>query len=251
VLGGGFRTAGGPETPWYVPPALEEPVSKHPVRVWGRRTLRGLAGAAIAASALTIAACGASSKTSEKGAPGNYPVRVVTAEFPPKQRLGETSLMRIGVRNAGDRTLPALTVTVSIAGKEGQQSGLPFGIRDPEPGLAQPDRPVWVLSEHYPKLAGSSEPGGAETANEKTFDFGPLDAGATTEAVWKLSAVKTGNFTVLYSIGAGLNGEAKAETANGVRAGGTFAVRISEAPPNTVVTDSGAVVEIPKQQRSR
>ena len=215
----------------------------------GRRTLRGVAGAAVAALALTIAACGESSKTSEEGAAGNYSVKVVTAEFPPKQRLGETSLMRIGVRNAGDRGMPALTLTVSIAGKEGRESGLPFGIRDPEPGLAQPDRPVWVLAEHYPKLAGSSEPGGAETANEKTFDFGPLDPGATTEAVWKLSAVRVGDFTVLYSIGAGLNGEAKAVTGGGVRAGGTFAARISEVPPNTVVTDSGAVVEIPKQQR--
>jgi hypothetical protein len=156
--------------------------------------------------------------------------------------------MRIGVRTAGERKMPALTVTVSIAGKEGRQSGLPFGIRDPEPGLAQPDRPVWVLSEHYPKLAGSTEPGGAETASEKTFDFGPLAPAATTEAVWKLSAVRTGDFTVLYSIGAGLSGEAKAETANGVAAGGTFSARISEVPPNTVVSDSGAVVEIPEKQ---
>jgi len=234
------------ETPWYVPAALEEPVSKHPVRVWGLRTLGGVV--AIAALALMIAGCGETSKTNEGGVPGNYRVRVVTAEFPPKQRLGETSLMRIGIRNVGDRAMPALTVTVSIAGKEGRESGLPFGIRDPEPGLAQPDRPVWVLAEHYPKFVGSSEPGGAETANKKTFDFGPLDPGAITEAVWKLSAVKTGNFTVLYSIGAGLNGEAKAETGGG-RAGGTFAVRISEVPPNTVVTDSGAVVEIPKQSR--
>jgi hypothetical protein len=229
---------------------LEEAVSKHPVRVRQRRALGGVVGATAAALALTIAACGGgSSGSSAAGEAGTYPVKVVTAEFPPKQRLGETSLMKIGVRNTGETTMPSLTVTISIAGKEGRQSGLPFGIRDPEPGLAQPDRPVWVLSEHYPKLAGSSEPGGAETANEKTFDLGPLDAGATREAVWKLSAVKTGDFTVLYVIGAGLDGEARAETADGVQAGGSFTARISEVPPNTVVTDSGAVVETPKKQR--
>ncbi len=200
----------------------------------------------VAALALTISACGGESSSSQEAA-GSYPVRVVTAQFPPRQRLGETSLMRIGVRNTGERKMPALTMTISIAGREGQESNLPFGIRDPEPGLAQPDRPVWVLSEHYPKLAGSKEPAGAETANEKTFDFGPLEPGATTEAVWKLSAVKTGDFTVLYSIGAGLNG--KAEAASGVGAGGTFSTQISEVPPNTVVTDSGAVVEIPQKQR--
>jgi hypothetical protein len=211
--------------------------------------LGGVAAASVAALALTISACGSSSSGTESHA-GSYPVRVVTAQFPPRQRLGQTSLMKIGVRNAGEKRMPSLTVTISIAGKEGRESGLPFGIRDPEPGLAQPDRPVWVLAEHYPKLAGSSEPGGAETANEKTFDFGPLDAGASREAVWKLSAVKTGHFNVLYSIGAGLDGEARAEAANGVPAGGSFSVRISEVPPNTVVTDSGAVVEIPKTRQS-
>ena len=117
-------------------------------------------------------------------------------------------------------------MTVSIAGKEGQASSLPFGISDPQTGLAQPDRPVWVLAAGYPRLAGSSEPGGATTSNRKTFSFGPLKPGATTEAVWKLSAVKAGKFTVLYRIDAGLSGTAKAET-NGVAAGGSFATEIS------------------------
>lgn len=228
---------------------MEEPVSKLPARVrhWA---LRGTAGAAAAALALTIAACGGGSSSSNAESAGDsYPVKVVTAEFPPKQRLGETSLMKIGIRNLGKRKIPALTVTISIAGKEGQKSRLPFGIRDPEPGLSQPDRPVWVLAERYPKLVGSPEPAGAETASDKTFDFGSLDAGATTEAVWKLSAVKAGDFTVLYSIGADLNGEDRAVAANGVGAGGTFSAQISTVPPNTVVTDSGAVVEIPKKQQ--
>ena len=35
--------------------------------------------------------------------------------------------------------------------------------------------------QSYPRLAGSSEPGGATTSNRKTFDFGPLKPGATTE----------------------------------------------------------------------
>jgi hypothetical protein len=228
---------------------LVDPVSKPPAHVWRRRTLRRAGGAAVTALALSIAACGGGSSPGSGDTAGTYRVKVVTAKFPAKQRLGETSLMRIGVRNTGRRRIPALTVTVSVGGKEGRESGLPFGIRDPAPGLAQPDRPVWVLSEHYPKLAGSPEPGGAETAHEKTFDFGPLNPGATTEAVWKLSAVRTGRFTVLYEVGAALSGEAKAETAAGVEPGGTFSVQISEAPPNTIVTGKGAVVEIPKKQR--
>ena len=195
--------------------------------------------------AIALSACGDTSSDSGETT-GTYRVKVVTAEFPAEQRLGETTLMRLGIRNSGDKTIPALTVNVSVAGKEGQASTLPFGIRDPSPGLAQPDRPVWVLSEHYPKLAGSSEPGGAEIASRKTFAFGPLKAGATTEAVWKLSATRTGRYEILYQVGAGIGGEARAETAGGNKPNGSFAVEITEATPEITVNDRGEVVEIDK-----
>lgn len=195
-----------------------------------------------------LAACGggSSSDANEKG--GTYDVRVTDAGFSALQRLGQTSLMRLGVRNTGEKALPALTVTVSIAGEEGETSSLPFGIRDPQPGLAQPDRPVWVLAAGYPRLLDSPDPGGASTSSPKTFSFGPLKPGATTDAVWKLSAVKAGKFTVLYRINAGLSGSARAET-NGVAAGGSFATTISAALPDTEVTDSGEVVEKTKQRQ--
>jgi hypothetical protein len=199
------------------------------------------------AVAALLAACGGESSDANQKA-GTYDVRVTDAGFPTEQRLGQTSLMQLGIRNTGKKALPALTLTVSIAGKEGQNSSLPFGIRDPQTGLAQPDRPVWVLAAGYPRLAGSSEPGGATTSNRKTFSLGPLKPGATTEAVWKLSAVKAGKFTVLYKIDAGLSGTAKAQT-NGVAAGGSFATEISAVPPDTEVTDSGEVVEKTKQRQ--
>ena len=127
--------------------------------------------------------------------------------------------MQLGVRNTGDKTVPALTVNDLDRRQGGRRPRpCPSAIRDPQPDLAQPDRPVWVLAAGYPKLAGSSEPGGAETSNRKTFDFGPLKPGATAEAVWKLSAVKAGSYTLLYGIDAGLSGEAKAETDGGVAA---------------------------------
>jgi len=200
------------------------------------------------AVAALLAACGGSSSDANQPA-GTFHVKVVTAQFPTEQRLGQTSLLRIGVRNTGQKAVPALTVTASIAGKQGQDSSLPFGIHDPQPGLAKADRPVWVLAEHFPKLAGSSEPGGAETSNRKTFDLGPLKPGSTTEAVWKLSAVKAGRYTLLYKVDAGLSGTAKAEGPGGVAPGGSFAVKISSVPPNVVVTDSGEVVEAGKQKR--
>lgn len=203
-------------------------------------------GAAAAILSLSLAACGddSSSSSDANGTAGTYRVKVLDAEFPTKQRLGQTSLLQIGVRNSSRKTMPALTVTVSVAGKQGRASSLPFGIRSPEPGLAQPDRPVWVLSEKYPKLVGSDQSAGAENASRKTFVFAPLKPGEKTEAVWKLTASRTGSYRLLYAIGAGLSGAAKTETAAGVEPGGSFAVKISEVPPETIVTDSGEVVEV-------
>jgi hypothetical protein len=196
------------------------------------------------ALALFLVACGGESSSDSNETAGNYPVKVVTAEFPAKQRLGETTLLRLGVRNTGDKALPALTVSISVGGKEGRDSALPFGYRDPAAGIAQPDRPVWSLAADYPKANGSAQSAGAETAEAKTFVFGPLKPGATTDAVWKLSAVKAGSYKLFYEVGAGLTDETKAETANGTEAGGSFAVQISDVPPEVEVKDNGEVVEI-------
>jgi hypothetical protein len=202
-----------------------------------------LAAALTVALSLFVAACGGGSSADSNEAEGTYRVEVTEANFPAKQRLGATYLLDLSIRNASKKTIPALTVSISIKGKEGQGSTLPFGIRDPQPELAQPDRPVWVLAEHYPKFAGDSTPGGAGTSNPKTFDFGALKAGKSADAVWKLSAVKAGKYTLLYSVEAGLSGKAKAETSGGLTPGGSFAVDINPVEYNTEVTDSGEVVE--------
>jgi len=196
----------------------------------------------VAVAALLVA-CGESSSDSNERE-GTYRVDVVDASFPAQQRLGQTSLMRLAIRNTGEHTVPTLTVTIGINGKEGAASSLPFAIHDPQPGLAQGDRPVWVLSETYPRFAGSSDPGGASTSNRKTFAFGPLKPGATATAIWKLSAVKAGDWTVAYRVGAGLGEQVKAETANGGQPGGTFVTEITSELPETEVTDDGEVVEI-------
>jgi hypothetical protein len=179
-------------------------------------------------------------------ASGTFDVKVTEASFPSLQRLGQTSILALGIRNTGKRTVPGLTVSFTIKGQRGEDSGLPFGVSDPQPELAQPDRPVWVLSATYPRLFGSSDPGGASTSSPKTFAFGPLKSGETTKAVWKLSAVRAGEYTLLYDIAAGLGGEAKAETEGGVTPGGSFSTEISDRLPETEVTDSGEIVEIEK-----
>lgn len=212
------------------------------------RAATGLAAlVAVAVAATVLASCGGGSSSDDNEAGGTYPVKVVEASFPSEQDLGQTSLMRIGVRNTGKRAIPALTVTVALAGEEGKGSALPFGIRDPQPGLAQPERPVWVLAEHYPKLNGSSEPGGAETSGRTTYNLGRLEPGKTVEAVWKLSASRAGRYTVLYRVDAGLGGQAKAEAEGGVTPGGSFVATITKEVPQVTVNERGEVVELGSQ----
>jgi hypothetical protein len=207
----------------------------------------------------SLAACGEGSSSDSNEKAGTYRVKVVKAEFPTAQRLGQTSLLRLGIRNDGDKAIPAVTVTISIDGRAGETSSLPFGIHDPQPELAQPDRPVWVLAEGSPQISGTDNPtvaggvknpGGATTSSPKTFVLGPLKAGKEVEATWKLSAVKAGHYTVLYGIGAGLSTETKAETAGGVKPGGSFVVTIAERSPETTVNDAGEIVEIGKPGKS-
>jgi len=194
--------------------------------------------------AVLLAACEESS--SDKEPAGNYEVGVTAASFPSLQRLGQTSLLKLSFKNEGENELPNLVVYFSLAGKQGTTASLPFGIHEQQIGLANPTRPVWVLAEHFPKLGGSTERGGATTSDPKTFAFGPLKAGQSTSAVWKLSAVREGKYTLRYQVGAGLSGEAKTRTTSGVDPGGTFVAEISAELPETEVTDSGEIVEVEK-----
>lgn len=211
-------------------------------------------GVAAVAVAALLGACGGDEESSNANeAAGTYDLKVTEASLPTEQRLGQTSTLRLGVRNTGNKTVPTLTVTVAIAGRDGSTSGLPFGVRERQAGLAQPDRPVWVLAPGYPKAADApaDEAGGAETSNAKTFSFGPLKAGEATAVVWKLSAVRAGDYDLRYQVGAGLSPEVKARTTGGVAPGGTFAVTITSEPQNTEVTDSGEVVEIEGDEQPR
>ncbi|HVW48701.1 MAG TPA: hypothetical protein VHA76_16715 [Solirubrobacterales bacterium] len=204
-------------------------------------------GSAVLAMAVLLAACGESSSDSNQKS-GTYEVKVTGATFPPRQFVGQTSLLKIDARNTGRKTVPDLTVTVDIEGRYGEAARIPFAVHDPQPGLANGDRPVWVLAATYPRLAGSSSPGGAETSAPKTYSFGELKPGKSVEAVWKLSAVRPGKYTVAYDIDAGLGLETKAVTAGGTAPGGTFVTDITTALPETEVNAAGEIVEIGKSK---
>jgi hypothetical protein len=200
-------------------------------------------GSAALALAALLAACGESSSDANEAA-GNYQVQVTKASFPPRQFVGQTSLMKIDVTNTGKKTVPALTVTMNIKGKEGEAARIPFAVHTIQPGLANGDRPAWVLSARYPRLNGSTTRAGAETSAPKTYSFGPVKPGKSVEAVWQLSAVRPGKYTVAYEIDAGLDGEAKAKTSSGAAPGGSFVADITTALPETEVNAAGEIVEI-------
>jgi len=193
--------------------------------------------------AAALSACGGGGERQDASEPeGKFPVKLVTSSFPTRQRLAQPSLLRIGFQTTGQKPVPAVAITISID----KNAIHPFSTFDKQPGLADPDRPVWVLENDYPKLAGEKTPAGAQTANDKTFDFGTLQPGKTVEAVWKVTPVMAGVFAVDYKVDAGLTGKAKAVTSDGGPVSGSFVVKISDVPPQTRVNDQGEVVEVPQ-----
>ncbi len=130
----------------------------------------------------------------------------------------------------------------------------PFSVLSAQPGLALPSRPVWILEQGFPRLAGT-EPGpgppgelaqasGAITALTNTFAFGSLDPGESIDIVWRLTPVQKGTYSVHYKLAAGLHGNAVAVDSDGSPPEGEFIAQISAAPPQTRVNDAGEVVPI-------
>jgi hypothetical protein len=220
---------------------LPAPLEESGPKIRGGVRVRVGAGAAAGLCALLVA-CGGGERQDEAEPAGEYPVSIVTSEFPNRQRLAQTSNLRLGIANTGDRTIPDLAVTITTDPNADES----FSVRSEQSGLAIPSRPVWILENGYPKLAGQSAPGGAEAAQTRTFSFGALEPNQTREMVWRLTPVQAGTYTVSYRVSAGLQGKAVAINADGSEPAGEFVVTISDVPPQTRVDDSGNVVPIQK-----
>ncbi len=197
---------------------------------------------------LTLAGCGGGGSEGQfaNEAPGEYPVEVVNAGFEPRQFVARTYDLVISARNTGDETIPGMVATIDLPGRT---STLAFAARDPQPGLAQPQRPVWVMESGYPKLAGTIGSGGAATANRRTFNFGELPAGQTAEMVWRVTAVEPGVYRLGYQLSAGLGLETKAIDASGGTPGGFLTVRITDKAVLTKVDQEGNVVPLTAQEQ--
>ena len=278
-----------------LPALLEESAS---TSLEPRRARRGI-GLLVLVFALGLSACGGGERQDEDEPEAEFPVEIVSAGFPPKQRLAETTQLTLSVSNVGDEAFPDLAITVfteandgpddEVSGEAGDDTGsagatdaeggpvpeedsdsaspeqaedeqaLPeargaFSVLSRQPDLAIPSRPVWILEQGFPRVAGTdagpappgeiSGSGGTEAVQTNTFSFGALDPNETREVVFRVTPVQPGTYTVRYRIAAGLQGKAVAVNQDGSVPEGEFVVQISNVPPQSRVDDSGKVVPI-------
>jgi len=78
-------------------------------------------GLVVALCSTGIVACGGGERQDEDEPEGEFPVQIVNAEFPTKQRLAQTSELTITVSNTGDETIPELAITVFTTPEEGAE----------------------------------------------------------------------------------------------------------------------------------
>lgn len=204
----------------------------------------------LAAAAAVLAGCGGGQSPDQfrNEKKGDYEVEVTSATFPSRQVVARTYEMKIAVENTGDEAVPDVTIVISLPGRD---STLAFAYRSEQVGLAAAQRPVWVLEEGYPKLAGTIGRGGAQTSSRRTFKFGTLAPGQTARTVWRVTAVQPGNFELSWRVEAGLGLDVNAVDRSGRTPTGLFGVKVSDRPRLTEIDEQGRIVPIPPDEQRR
>lgn len=188
--------------------------------------MRPLAAPVAALAVLGAAGCGGGTRQDASEPAKTYRVAIVRSSFPARQRLAAPARLVVEVRNAGKRTVPDIAVTVES-----------FSARSERAGLADAQRPVWVIDR---------PPEGSTTAYTNTWALGPLGAGATKRFVWRVTPVQTGTHRLRLRVSAGLAGRAKAVLAGDRVPERELTVRISSRPARARVDpETGAVVHGP------
>ena len=214
----GTVPARGAADGWYVRPA---------VRAWSITAL----------CLLAVAGCGSGERQDENEPEGNFPVEVLSAQFPEKQKLAKSSDLVVTVRNAGRKTIPNIAMTVNG-----------FDRRKSNPDLADPSRPVFALNGVQVEIAGFPEakdasPRGCDTAYVNTWACGPLKPNRKKTFRWSVTAVQAGEFKVSWRVAAGLDGKAKAvATGGGPAPRGSFTGTVSDEAPDVRVADDGKTI---------
>jgi hypothetical protein len=180
------------------------------------------------AAVLPLVAIGCGGERQDANEPsGTYKVSIVRQTFPSKQTLARRELMTIAVRNEDTRALPNVAVTVNSFTRPSDQ-----------PGLADPNRPVWIVD---------GPPRGTQVAYTNTWALDrTLAPGQSATFTWRVMPVVPGTHAVKFRVAAGLDGKAKAQLASGGIPQGTFTVNISGKPAQSRVDpDTGKVIREP------
>jgi len=189
--------------------------------------------------ALALAGCGGGSRQDASEPAGIYPVNVVRASFPLAQRLAGQVRMVITVNNAGVKTIPNIAVTIEGADRAAPAQA--FGAADPQVGLADPSRPIWIIDRG---------PRGGDTAYVNTWTLGQLKPHQERTFIWFVTPTVAGTHTVRYRVAAGLNGKARARLAGGGIPAGTFTVAVSAKPAGVKVSPNGDVTSSPPSAKA-
>jgi hypothetical protein len=202
------------------------------------------------ASALVAVGCGGGQMqdVKESKVKGDYPVKVVSASFPQKQSLAKDSTMEIVVQNAGQKTIPNISVTVKC--KAGLGNSFSTTITGNQSENADPARPQFVVNKiptATERVNPPLDPAPLERSSAfvDTYPLGPLGTGRSATFRWDVSAVKAGHYKLCWRVNAGLYGKARAVPASsGEPINGVFEGDVSrKAPKATIGPDGHSVVE--------
>jgi hypothetical protein len=194
-------------------------------------------GAIALAGLIAATGCGGGERQDADEPEGEFPVEVVSASFPERQKLAESSNLVITVRNAGRETIPNIALTVDG-----------FDYRRNDPDLADRERPRFAVNGVPVEIAGFPEakdatPRGCDTAYVNTWACGPLRPDAETTFRWSVTAVQAGPFKIDWRVAAGLDGKARAVTAGGGEApSGSFTGSVSSRAPQTRIGEDGRTI---------
>ncbi|HEX2126941.1 MAG TPA: hypothetical protein VHF45_10325 [Thermoleophilaceae bacterium] len=219
-----------------------------------------------------MAGCGGGTRQDEDEPRGEFPVEVVSAEFPQEQKLAKDSKMEIVVRNAGSKEIPVISVTVECPGQKrdenetgneaeggadssasggspsgaGSQGG-GFNYQTTFPGVADPSRPQFVVNtiptrtpRNYDR--GRLDPLERSSSYVSTFPLGKLAPGREVTFAWDVTAVKAGPYKICWKVNAGLDGKAKAVPHQGTPIAGEFTGTVSDVAPDARIGEDGRTV---------
>lgn len=212
--------------------------------------------------------CGGGDRQDEDEPKGEFPVEVVSAEFPEEQKLAKDSKMEIVVRNPGSKEIPVISVTVECPGQKrpdderesspgsGGSGGSPsgsggqgggFNYQTTFPGVADPSRPQFVVNtiptrtpRNYDR--GRLDPLERSSSYVSTFPLGKLAPNREVTFVWDVTAVRSGPYKICWKVNAGLDGKAKAVPHQGTPIAGEFTGEVSDVAPDARIGDDGRTV---------